>query len=86
MRAVIKSLKRINRDLGTVDVREIGTVDVRNGRAEPSNAKIGEMLSKMHIVEPGHPEHVLTFEDGAEYVKALEANIAGTRMWAEVEP
>ena len=63
-----------------------GTVELRNGKAEPSNEKVGLLLSTMPIIDPGNLKRILTFEDGAEYVKALPANIRGQQTWAEVEP
>ena len=65
---------------------EFGTVELRNGKAEPSNEKVGLLLSTMPIIDPGNLKRILTFEDGAEYVKALPANIRGQRAWAVVEP
>ena len=72
--------------LETFDGQEmvVGTCEAQGRVAVPSDG-IEEFLAETNVVEPGNPGRVLTFEDGAEYVRALPENFRGTYFWAALE-
>lgn len=68
-----------------VEIRDhdglIGVVVLLEGRAVP-DAGARAVLEGLVVVEPGDPRHRLTYEDGAEYIEALQHNLRGTYVWA----
>lgn len=78
MRLVVTSIQQYGE-------RRIGTVTLKDGRAI-IDRRLKPFVEGLRVVEPGsRPPRRLSPADGEEYIRALELQLSGSRIRAEIQ-
>lgn len=65
--------------------RRLGTVTLKNGKAVVDR-NIKDFVGGLAVVEPGsRPPRRLTTDDGEAFIRALELQLSGSRVRAEIQ-